>query len=107
MPRNRAPHATLDDATQREEIAQLRLQVERLTQQLAALQPPTASDSDTEDNANPYAYRHGIDRRWEAGFKVDIPEFHGNLHADELIDWLHTVEEILDFKEGRIIAVFL
>ncbi|CAL9247404.1 unnamed protein product [Arabidopsis halleri] len=37
--------------------------------------------------------------RWELGFKVDIPEFNGGIRGDSLIDWLVTVEEILDFKQ--------
>ena len=37
--------------------------------------------------------------RWEGGLKVDIPEFHGGLAPEEFVDWLATVEEILDFKE--------
>ncbi|CAL9236894.1 unnamed protein product, partial [Arabidopsis halleri] len=39
------------------------------------------------------------DSRWEAGFKVDIPEFSGGLRGDTLVDWLVTVEEVLDFKQ--------
>ncbi|XP_023633718.1 uncharacterized protein LOC111829263 [Capsella rubella] len=39
------------------------------------------------------------DSRWEAGFKVDIPEFSGGVRGDSLIDWLVTVEEILSFKQ--------
>lgn len=38
------------------------------------------------------------DTRWESGFKVDIPEFHGGVHGDSSIDWLVTVEEVLNFK---------
>ncbi|XP_013751647.1 uncharacterized protein LOC106454008 [Brassica napus] len=36
---------------------------------------------------------------WERGFKTEIPEFHGNASAEELLDWLVTVEEILEFKQ--------
>lgn len=32
-------------------------------------------------------------------FRVDIPEFHGGLRGDELIDWLVSVEEIMEFKQ--------
>ncbi|PNX68841.1 hypothetical protein L195_g064164, partial [Trifolium pratense] len=72
--RRRAPAVT-----QREEIAQLRLQVEQLTQQLADLQPSLSSDSETAtlEDDNPFGNHRGADRRWEVGFKVDIPEFHG------------------------------
>ncbi|KAK1425688.1 hypothetical protein QVD17_21043 [Tagetes erecta] len=45
--------------------------------------------------------RHGDNnRRWEAGLKVDIPEFDGvNLNPEGFIDWLTTVEEVFEFKE--------
>ena len=36
--------------------------------------------------------------QWEKGFKTEIPEFHGNSSAEELLDWIVTVEEILEFK---------
>ena len=38
-------------------------------------------------------------RRWETGMRTEIPEFHGTLQPEEFIDWLATVEEILEFKE--------
>ena len=38
-------------------------------------------------------------RRWENGLKIDIPEFQGGLTTEEFLDWVATVEEILDFKE--------
>lgn len=42
----------------------------------------------------------GFDSRcWESSFKIDIPEFHGGLHGDDFLDWLHIVEEIFDFKD--------
>ncbi|EEF27704.1 conserved hypothetical protein [Ricinus communis] len=37
-------------------------------------------------------------RRWESGMRTEILEFHGSLQAEELLDWLAMVEEILDFK---------
>ncbi|XP_013617438.1 PREDICTED: uncharacterized protein LOC106323941 [Brassica oleracea var. oleracea] len=37
---------------------------------------------------------------WETGFKTEIPEFHGNSSAEELLDWIATVEEILEFKRA-------
>ena len=40
------------------------------------------------------------DRRCrEAGMRTEIPEFHGSLRPEEFLDWLATVEEILDFKD--------
>ena len=38
-------------------------------------------------------------RRWEAGMRTEIPEFHSSLRPEEFLDWLATVEEILDFKD--------
>ncbi|ESQ30422.1 hypothetical protein EUTSA_v10012371mg, partial [Eutrema salsugineum] len=31
-------------------------------------------------------------------FKFEIPEFHGNQVAEELLDWIVIVDEILEFK---------
>uniref|UniRef100_A0A0D3DVW3 CCHC-type domain-containing protein n=1 Tax=Brassica oleracea var. oleracea TaxID=109376 RepID=A0A0D3DVW3_BRAOL len=39
------------------------------------------------------------DRRWENGFKSDLPEFTGSIRGEELVDWLVTVEEIIEFKQ--------
>lgn len=39
------------------------------------------------------------DNRWEAAFKVEIPEFHGGSRGDALLDWMVSVDEILDFKQ--------
>ncbi|KAD4983107.1 hypothetical protein E3N88_19778 [Mikania micrantha] len=39
-------------------------------------------------------------RRWDAGLRVDIPEFDGtSLNPEGFIDWLTTVEEVFEFKE--------
>lgn len=50
----------------------------------------------------------GDDRRWESGIKTDIPEFHGSLQAEEFLDWLANVEEVLEFHgipEGWRVAL--
>ncbi|EOA34176.1 hypothetical protein CARUB_v10021678mg, partial [Capsella rubella] len=39
------------------------------------------------------------DKRWELGFKLDIPEFHGSIRGDELLDWLVAVDEVMEFKQ--------
>ena len=38
-------------------------------------------------------------RCWESGLKINILEFHGGLLPEEFLDWVVTVEEILEFKE--------
>ncbi|XP_023638126.1 uncharacterized protein LOC17886241 [Capsella rubella] len=43
--------------------------------------------------------RNNMATRWESGFKLDIPEFSGSLKAEEFLDWLNVVEEVLDFKQ--------
>ncbi|PKI73706.1 hypothetical protein CRG98_005947 [Punica granatum] len=37
-------------------------------------------------------------RRWESGMQTKIQEFHGSLKPEEFLDWLATIEEILEFK---------
>jgi hypothetical protein len=41
---------------------------------------------------------HRDHRQWEAGLRIDIPEFHRILQPEERLDWLATVEEVLEFK---------
>ncbi|XP_013588872.1 uncharacterized protein LOC106363133 [Brassica napus] len=38
------------------------------------------------------------ERRWDMGFHVEIPEFNGNLNTEEFLDWLSSIEEILEYK---------
>ena len=37
--------------------------------------------------------------RWVDGFKLDIPEFQGDLQTEELMGQVAAVGEVLDFKE--------
>lgn len=60
-------------------------------------------DTLTADNpfANPQHQRGRRpqgDNRWESGFRLDIPEFEGDANPDAFSDWIHAVEELLDFK---------
>ncbi|KAJ4784335.1 hypothetical protein LUZ62_035581 [Rhynchospora pubera] len=43
--------------------------------------------------------RDGGNNRWDGGFRVEIPEFTGGLSADEFLDWVTTVDEVLSLKE--------
>lgn len=38
-------------------------------------------------------------RRWDMGFKVDLPEFHAGCQPEELLDWISATEEALAFKQ--------
>ena len=42
----------------------------------------------------PFANRH-----WDSGFKVEIPEFGGDLNGEGFIDWLSIVERVFDLKD--------
>ncbi|XP_058184843.1 uncharacterized protein LOC131302299 [Rhododendron vialii] len=102
--------------------ARMQQQIAALTEQIAALtvafqQPPLNTHfteeeeerSAAEDEENPFARdlarrrdRRPTDtgsHRWEAGLKIDLPEFHGTLQPEEFLDWLFSIEEILEFKE--------
>ncbi|GLT53125.1 hypothetical protein SLA2020_264170 [Shorea laevis] len=37
--------------------------------------------------------------RWESKFKIDKLKFQSCLQLEEFLDWVATVEEVLDFKE--------
>lgn len=68
-------------------------------------------EAEVADNVNPFAplrnnraLAHNNEQgmpdnfQWEKRFKTEIPEFHGNTSAEELLDWIVTVEEILEFR---------
>ncbi|KAI3526019.1 hypothetical protein L1887_05170 [Cichorium endivia] len=97
--------------------------VDQLTDRMVELMnrgrqgPQTHSQMDDDDLENPFGdnddssfegnlegrrrNERGVDnRRWEAGMRVDIPEFDGvSLNPEGFIDWLATVEEVFEFKE--------
>ncbi|CAN6887714.1 unnamed protein product [Brassica oleracea var. botrytis] len=81
-----------------------------------------SEDGSTEVEDNPFAKedhqrnragfrnrdRDHDDRGWEIGFKVELPEFHGGVRGEELLDWLVAVQEMLEFKrvpEERKVAL--
>ena len=35
---------------------------------------------------------------WESGMHTEVHEFQGSLQLEEFIDWLCTVEEVMEFK---------
>lgn len=99
MPPKRRPEAreaSIEEVNRCDEIVQLHQQVELLTQQIIALVPqqrePVAQPLEDSEDKNPFApFDHPIDlpvrwrkggkeenRRWESGFKVDIPDSKAN-----------------------------
>ncbi|GJU68884.1 putative CCCH-type zinc finger family protein [Tanacetum coccineum] len=83
----------------REEVNELRRQVEILTQHLVQLEPSQEEEEFESDDPfqNPF-HRHVCqreppmhnDHRWEASIKVEIPDFSRTLMAEEFIDWLNS-----------------
>ncbi|CAM8947279.1 unnamed protein product [Rhodiola kirilowii] len=99
-PRGGAAARDIADFRDREN-ADLRRQVEHLTRCLEEFET-NRSDGEVASDHNPFAdegAENQRDRRWEIGFKVDIPDFDGGLRAEEFVDWLSKVEEVFDFKE--------
>ncbi|KAJ0975499.1 hypothetical protein J5N97_017464 [Dioscorea zingiberensis] len=87
----------------------LQRQVAELTQRLAArdLGDREVSNHASESTfVNPYSW-HGQsrehcareERHGDLGFRVELPEFTGTLHAEIFIDWLNGVERIFEYKE--------
>ncbi|XP_031378325.1 uncharacterized protein LOC116193718 [Punica granatum] len=99
------------------EMDELRRQVQQLQQQLERLQAGNSdesrhgSDVGEVGEVNPFhdedsdlsteraSSRFGRRNRFEDyGIKVDIPDFEGQMHPEDFIDWLATVERVFDFK---------
>ncbi|KFK30814.1 hypothetical protein AALP_AA6G029600 [Arabis alpina] len=80
---------------------------------------PLPDGEETEDAANPFAPLEELDdrdqqrrfgpfagdqfmnqdARFDFGFRVDLPEFNGGPRGESLLDWIATVDEVLDFKQ--------
>lgn len=63
---------------------------------------PVSSGDDEATVDNPFAPLAAPDeesRHWEAGFKIETPEVTGGMDPDGFLDWLISVEEILEFKD--------
>ncbi len=100
------------------EIEVLRRQIAALTEAMTRYQLHVHGDgSDDDENHyfNPFGRSSRVQRapvqeqqhvqakeepKWEMNFKVELPEFHGNLNPDEFMDRIHTVERVFDHHEG-------
>lgn len=62
-------------------------------------------DEETLSMHNPFAPTDVLNQGgrdlscWELGIRIDIPKFGGSTDPSEFLDWISSVEEILDFKE--------
>ncbi|KAG2323169.1 hypothetical protein Bca52824_016382 [Brassica carinata] len=109
----RAKKETQAEITQRT-MEEMQTQLAQLTQAMQGLlaqchpalvnQQDNEEQSDHEDDANPFAVLGEsrnraqpvqLHKRWDRSFKFEIPEFHGSQVAEDLLDWIATVEEIL------------
>ncbi|PKI65306.1 hypothetical protein CRG98_014270 [Punica granatum] len=99
------------------EMDELRRQVQQLQQQLERLQARNRDETrhgldvsevgevnpfhdEDSDSSTEKAYSR-LDRRnrfEDYGVKVDIPDFEGQMHPEDFIDWLATIERVFDFK---------
>uniref|UniRef100_A0A0D3CDP4 Retrotransposon gag domain-containing protein n=1 Tax=Brassica oleracea var. oleracea TaxID=109376 RepID=A0A0D3CDP4_BRAOL len=85
-------------------VGALTARLDALTTALTPRLDPQAQPEDENEAHRRLFYedlrqRDNYPNRWEGSFKVDIPEFHGGLRGDDLVDWLITVKEILEFKQ--------
>ncbi|XP_013669317.2 uncharacterized protein LOC106373730 [Brassica napus] len=112
----RAKKETQAEITQRTmeemqtQIAQLTQAMQGLLVQRNAAAPVEEQDdeqSDHDDDAHPFAVLGEnrqraqpaqLNERWDQSFKFEIPDFHGSQVAEDLLDWIATVDEILEFK---------
>ncbi|KAL1300476.1 hypothetical protein AAHE18_18G185700 [Arachis hypogaea] len=106
--------------TQEIEMEKLHRQVKELQEQLAKYEvaqnnhgkQSDDSSSSEEDNANSFHYssssedlftrraRHNTTHKTkDLGIKIDIPEFEGRLKSNDFIDWLCTVERVIELKD--------
>ncbi|XP_052625755.1 uncharacterized protein LOC128132814 [Lactuca sativa] len=59
-----------------------------------------SSYSEDDLERRPRSDHRGDNRHWEAGMRINIPEFDGvSLNPEGFIDWLATVEEFFEFKQ--------
>lgn len=54
---------------------------------------------DREERYANWKERHvNRESRWESDFKVEIPEFHGVMRGEALLDWIVSAEYVVEFK---------
>ncbi|XP_020694824.1 uncharacterized protein LOC110108492 [Dendrobium catenatum] len=94
-------------------IEDLQREIQQLQQRLARFEHQETEDvQEEEEEVNPFhqdLHSEDEDRRPvlgrarrprdDSGVKVELPEFDGRLDPDEFVNWLHTVDRIIDFKE--------
>lgn len=103
------------------EIEEQRRRIQELEKQLAEARLSARFEEESEDSEdgfekfcreedddyNPFADQGRIQRQgWTSqipstnlSMKIDILEFEGNAHPDELIGWFHMIERVSDLKD--------
>ena len=95
-----------------------------LMEVVQCMQPPHETTNESDDShshfenpfgapprGRPYAERN--EPRLDYNFKVEIPEFQGSLKPEDFVDWLNTVERVLDYyevideKKVKLVAICL
>ncbi|PKU79185.1 hypothetical protein MA16_Dca000529 [Dendrobium catenatum] len=109
MPPRRNPQRPTRDVI----IEDLQQEIQQLQERLARFEhQETKGVQEEEEEVNPFHQdlhsedeerrnapsraRHPSD---DSGVKVELPKFDGRLDPDEFVNWLHTVDRIVDFKE--------
>jgi len=60
---------------------------------------PHSGGSTSEGDCPRHPRRGRRQANYSNDFKVDLPEFEGNLDPDDFAEWLQTIERIFEFKE--------
>ncbi|KAI0514121.1 hypothetical protein KFK09_010155 [Dendrobium nobile] len=89
------------------EIAQLQQRLARFEQREPVantnedeeVNPFHQESSSDDDNARRPMVRKNKKAHHDWGIKIELPEFDGRMDTDEFINWLQTVERVLEFKE--------
>ena len=55
-------------------------------------------DNNQQHHRQQERHNRNEDTRWTSGVKIDIPEYHGGSQPEDLLDWIVTIDEFIEFK---------